>query len=281
MLDKAAVGKIDFSKSNLYTLSIRLSADGFSFFIHDPFSASGLHYFTYPIDSSVPFLANVREMLMGDVFRHVYKRVNVVYADSRFTCVPNGFGAGEEDSFRAFFHYNHKAKENDLVLCNEWGKGNLKILFAVDRFVWDLLSRFNPDVHAYSPAYLLLAYFGNKASWGNTRKMFACMEDGFLYVFCFERGHFLFANSFAVQDASDAAYYLLYAWKQQGYAQERDELHVTESLVSLSGNLLDELRTFVHHVFVMNPDSEFCRLFAGDAAAIPFDLQSVLLFDFK
>ena len=281
MLDRTAIGKIDFNKSNLYTLSIRLSADGFSFFIHDPFSVGGLHYFAYPLERSLPFLANVKGMLREEVFQHAYKRVNVVYADARFTLVPNELLPDEDSRRSTLLYYNHQAKESERVGCNKWERGNLAVLFPVDRSVWELLSRYNPEVHVYSPVVLLLEYFGGKSSLGNTQKMYACMEGDFLYVFCFSRGNLLFANSFEVNGAADAAYYLLYAWKQQGYSQERDELHVSRSLASLPGNLLEELRAFVRHVFVMNPDSGFCRLFAGDADAVPFDLQSLLLFDFE
>lgn len=281
MLDRAAIGKIDFGKSNLYTLSIRLCADGFSFFIYDPFSAQGLHYFPCPVDVSLPFLVNVKRLLAEEVFQYAYKRVNVVCADARFAFFPEGFLPDDEAHYPLFFYSNCRQGEDERVLCNEWERGNVKILFAIGRPVWELLSHACPEVHVYSSATLLLEYFGSKSSWGNTRKMYACIEDGFLYVFCFDRGHFLFGNSFSVHGAADVLYYLLYVWKQQGYAQERDELHVAGSLASFSGDMLDELRVFVRHVFVMNPDSEFCRMFDGDAETVPFDLQSALLFDFK
>ena len=50
MPEKAIAERIDFSKSEQYTLSIRLSTDGFSFSIYNPILDSSLSYFSQEID---------------------------------------------------------------------------------------------------------------------------------------------------------------------------------------------------------------------------------------
>ena len=56
----------------------------------------------------------------------------------------------------------------------------------------------------------------------------------------------------AIYKKIDRVYYLLYIWKQLGFEQERDELHLTGDLNDKE-LLLPELRKFIRQVFIMNP----------------------------
>ena len=49
-------------------------------------------------------------------------------------------------------------------------------------------------------------------------------------LYCYDRNHLLLANSFECKQTADRIYYLLYIWKQLGFEQERDELHMTGDL---------------------------------------------------
>ena len=76
-------------------------------------------------------------------------------------------------------------------------------------------------------------------------------KDG-IDIYCFERGHLLLANSFECTHTEDRIYYLLYAWKQLEFNQERDELHLT-GILPEKDVLMSELKKFILQVFIMNP----------------------------
>jgi len=52
---------IDFSKSEQYTLSIRLSADGFSFSIFNPLNENELFFFDRKVEESLSLTANLKQ----------------------------------------------------------------------------------------------------------------------------------------------------------------------------------------------------------------------------
>ena len=58
MPDRAIAETIDFGKSEQYTLSIRLSTDGFSFSIYNPIHDSSLSFFEKHSDGRQAFHPN-------------------------------------------------------------------------------------------------------------------------------------------------------------------------------------------------------------------------------
>ena len=191
---------IDFTKSKQYTLSIRLSTDGFSFSIYNPIHDDSFSVIEKEIDTSLSLTANLKAVFHeSDFLGHSYKRVNIMLASKRFTIVP--LDLFEEEQADLLFYHNHQKRENETVIYNILKKNNVVIVFGIDR-------------SAYS--FLLLA------------------------------------NSFKCSHTEDRIYYLLYAWKQLEFNQERDELHLTGTLPDKE-ILMNELRKFILQVFIMNP----------------------------
>ena len=76
--------RIDFTKSEQYTLSIRLSADGFSFSIYNPLTDNDFCFVPYPVNTGYSMTANLKEMLTEtETLRYPYKRVNILYDSPR------------------------------------------------------------------------------------------------------------------------------------------------------------------------------------------------------
>ena len=124
--------KIDFSKSEQYTLSIRLSTDGFSFSIYNPIHESSLSFFEKEINASLSLTANLKQIFRETDFLALpYKKVNILMADKRFTHVPAAFF--EEDQAEILFYHNHSPKENEVVLHNVLPRNNMTVIFGMDK----------------------------------------------------------------------------------------------------------------------------------------------------
>ena len=120
------MGNIDFSKSTQYTLSIRLSADGFSFTIHHP-QSEDIHFMTYPTNPSYSMTANIKKMLaVMEELKYPYQSINILIDTPRFILVP--FDIFEDEQTETFFHLHFSPKENETILCNILGKSNVAIL---------------------------------------------------------------------------------------------------------------------------------------------------------
>ena len=253
MPERAMTETIDFSKSEQYTLSIRLSTDGFSFSIYNPIHDSSLSFFEKETDASLSLTANLKTAFRElEFLNHSYKRVNILVTGKRFTQVPLEFF--EEEQADLLFHHNHPKLENEIIRHNILKKNNIVTIFGMDKSTYQFLHEQFPDARFYSQASPLTEYFSIKSRLGNSKKMYASLRNDAIDLYCFERGHLLFANSFECKQTADRVYYLLYIWKQLDFNQERDELHLT-GLIKDKEALIRELRKFILQVFIMNPET--------------------------
>ena len=241
----------DFSKSEQYTLSIRLSADGFSFSVFNPLNDGELSFYERDVEESLSLTANLKQTFREvEWLSHTFRRVNVIMADKRFTFIPLEFF--EDEQAETVFYHNHPQRENETVQYNILPKNNIVVLFGMDKSACTFLNEQYPNIKFYSQASPLIEFFATKSRLGNSRKMYAHLRKDAVDIYTYERGRLLLANSFACKETNDRIYYLLYVWKQLGMEQERDELHLTGCL-SDKDQLLPELRKFIRQVFIMNP----------------------------
>ena len=242
---------IDFTKSKQYTLSIRLSTDGFSFSIYNPIHDDSFSVIEKEIDTSLSLTANLKAVFHeSDFLGHSYKRVNIMLASKRFTIVP--LDLFEEEQADLLFYHNHQKRENETVIYNILKKNNVVIVFGIDRSAYSFLTEQYPEARFYSQSTPLIEYFSVKSRLGNSKKMYVSVRKDGIDIYCFERGHLLLANSFECTHTEDRIYYLLYVWKQLEFNQERDELHLT-GILPEKDVLMSELKKFILQVFIMNP----------------------------
>ena len=242
---------IDFTKSKQYTLSIRLSTDGFSFSIYNPIHDNSQSLFEKEVDTSLSLTANLKNVFHeSDFLSYSYKRVNIMMANKRFTMIP--LELFEEEQAELLFYHNHQKRENETVIYNILKKNNVVVIFGIDKSTYAFLNEQYPEARFYSQSTPLIEYFSIKSRLGNSKKMYASVRKDAIDIYCFERGQLLLANSFECMQTEDRIYYLLYVWKLLEFNQERDELHLTGTL-SDKETLMNELKKFIMQVFIMNP----------------------------
>ena len=159
-------------------------------------------------------------------------------ADKRFTLVPLEFF--EDEQTETLFYHNHPKRENEIVQYNILRKNNAVVLFSMDKSARSFLCEQYPDVRFYSQASSFIEHFSSKSRLGNSRKMYVHLRKDAADLYCYDRNHLLLANSFECKQTADRIYYLLYIWKQLGFEQERDEMHLTGELSDKEA-LLSEL----------------------------------------
>lgn len=242
---------IDFTKSKQYTLSIRLSTDGFSFSIYNPIHDNTQSIIEKEVDTSLSLTANLKNVFQESEFlSYSYKRVNIMIVSKRYTMIP--LELFEEDEADLLFYHNHPKRENETIIYNVLKKNNVVVIFSIDKSTYAFLKEQYPEAHFYSQSTPLIDYFSTKSRLGNSNKMYASIRKDAIDIYCFERGHLLLSNSFECKQTEDRIYYLLFAWKQLEFNQERDELHLT-GLLPDKEILMNELKKFIMQVFIMNP----------------------------
>ena len=136
----------------------------------------------------------------------------------------------EDEQTETVFYHNHPKRDNEVVQYNILHKNNIVVLFGMDKSTCSLLREQYPDIRFYSQASPFIEYFATKSRLGNCRKMYIHLRKEAVDIYAYERGRLIFANAFACKETNDRIYYILYIWKQLGFEQERDELHLTGDL---------------------------------------------------
>lgn len=254
----------DLSKSEQYDLSIRLSADGFSFSVHHPQDNGGDDVFfnTYPVNASYSLTANVKEMIAStEALKHSFRKTNILMDTPRFTPVP--FDLYEDEPVEAFFHHNFPKENNEIILCNILGKSNVALLFGMDKHAHQLLNEHFASARFFACVSPLTEHFTLKSRDSHCRNIYAHLKKETLEVFAFDdKGQLLLINTFGAKQTADKVYYLLFVWKQLGFSQEHDRLWmVGETDEELSARL----RKFLRQVSVL-PQSNH----------LPFDIQTLM-----
>jgi len=160
---------IDFTKSKQYTLSIRLSTDGFSFSIYNPINDNSQSLFEKEVDTSLSLTANLKNVFHeSDFLSYSYKRVNIMIASKRFTMIP--LELFEEEQAELLFYHNHQKRENEIVMYNILKKNNVVVIFGIDKSTYTFLNEQYPEARFYSQSTRSSSIFLSKADWGIVRK---------------------------------------------------------------------------------------------------------------
>ncbi len=254
---------IDFTKSEQYTLSIRLSADGFSFSVHHPQNKEDFYHGFYQVNTSYSMTANIKKMFAAiKELSYPYQHTNILIDTERFTTIP--FELFEDEHTDDLFHHNFQQDDNEIILCNILGKSNIALLFGIDKHAHQALIEHLGQARFFACTSPLTEHFTRLSQEGNCRKLFANIFPGKMDIYAFDKGKPLLINSFRCKTESDQVYYLLFIWQQLGFNQENDQLWLRENTDS-SQKLLMELNKFLRKVFILPTENN-----------LPFDLQTLI-----
>ena len=255
---------IDFNQSEQHLLSIRLSADGFSFSICHHQKKDDCFFVPYPVNVSCSMTANLKDMIAStEALRHPYRKVNVLVDTPRYTPIP--FDLYEDEQLDTLFYHNFSKIDNETVLCNISGKSNTAILFGMDKHTHQLLNENFPNARIFASVSPMTEFFAQDSRQQNCRMLYAHIKKHAIEVFGFDKGKMLFINTFACKQVSDQVYYLLYVWQQLGFSQENDRLRLVGD--KCSQELPAELGKFLRNITPCETTQ----------TNIPFDIQTLLI----
>lgn len=252
------IQKVDFSKSEQYTLSIRINTDGFSFSIYNPLSDNPYTFFDLDIDRKLPLIANFKALVTNHPFlSQLYKRVNILIGDTKTIVHP--LNLFNPDICQELYYFGQKLLNTNTQVCyNTLEANNLTIIYGANKILYKFLNEHFRNPRFFAQNTPLIAYYSQKSKEGNTKKMFVHIQAETMHLFCLNKGKLLLTNAFNASETSNQVYYILYIWKQLTYSQERDELFLSGNLEDKT-NLLDAIKKYIANVSVLNP-SEYLDL---------------------
>ena len=273
MTEETSLRKLDFNMSKHFTLSIRLSSDCFAFSIFNPLNEEPLTYIIRNVDKDISLPANLKQLFRNNSFlNHPFFKVNVIIDTKRYTMVP--FEIFDDDAVDDIFNFNvPKGEETEEIIYNILPKANTVVLFGMDKLIEQLFNDEYSNIRFFAHISPLAEYFTVKSSEGNSKKIYVFIKTDAIDVFCLDHGNLLLVNTYICKATADICYYILCVWKQLGYDQEHDELHLAGNIPDKE-KLLSKLNNFIKNVYFVSSES---KLGVTDDVKVPFDLQTLNL----
>ena len=237
------------NNTSIYNLSIRITADGFSFFVTETISGDLIHREDFTIHEDEPLSRTLAKMLVRPTIQRLqYNKVRLVI-DTDSTCIP--LDEFKRDDLNTFYQlvFDNADLEANKVCYTVLPNLDVVELFTVPNDICDAISEIYPDViltNSYATVMERTAAFCQRRNPAN-RPLFVYAQNKQLFVYCIYQNELLFANSFMVENGQTALYFLLSVWKELG-------LDVRENTCFIAGDpepakkLAEEARDYLLHV---------------------------------
>lgn len=257
-----------------HTLSIRLSADGFSFSVTNNTEKDVFQYETLRIQPNISLTANIKQYLYPhELLQKQFKNINILIDTPHYTTVP--FELFEDEQAETIYHHCHSQRPGEKVLYNILDRCNTVVLFAIDKSTYTLLKELYPQARIFASISPLIEHMAGKSRIGGNRKTFLHLNRRTTDILVFDHGHPLLINTFPTQNHTDCTYYTLNIWEKLQLAQERDELYIVGHQPHKE-MIVQELGAYIKSISTINPVAEFNRSTAASNEAVPYDLLSLL-----
>lgn len=253
--------------SGKYIVSIRLRSDGFSFSGYIP-SVPG-SFFCLPVrfTPGSHYVDTLKEIFFAHpFFAWTFQQVRIITETSHYTLIPEVLY--DEKRKHEFLDF---ALSSPAISCAADVWQEKVLLYPIDAEVEAFCSRsfIAPRFYAHLTPELLFWEKDNLKRQPAGR-LYVALHEKMIDLVCFRRGELVFVNSFAVSQAEDILYYILYVWKQLGLDQEKDELFM-HGKPEMYSRVAESLHTYLRHVSPVEIPSETYLL--GEAFALaPMDL---------
>ena len=265
---------IDFTKTRQYTLSIRLSTDGFCFTVHNPSVANEYAYQPYRIDPLKPLVSNLKcAVEETEILKHTYGAINIILADANYTLIPKEYYAEQYEA--EFYRLNSSSTANSTILRNVVGDEQAVLLFDVEKQLHKYITTRYPKAKVYAAIAPLINFGVERSYAANKKYCFLHVHKRRIDFMCYENAAPLFVNSFHYRSAADALYFLLNCWTMLNLSQTDDTLHIAGDSHQIK-TLTQEIKKFIQNIHTIHPAEEFHSTELARIDEMPFDLQTLI-----
>ena len=214
---------IDLAHSEKYILSIRVTANGFSFCISCPSDPAVFHFEETSLGNKLSQAESVKKLIFDfDFFSQAFKETIVTIVSPHYTLVPDAFF--DKKRKQELFDLNFYGIKG-VALSDEWN--DCHIIYNIDETLYSFLSRhlWNPKFqHQITP---LLDFFHRYENESGKNRCFVDFHhhNKNISVICFsQENKLLSANIFPTTAAPDVSYFIASVWEKSNFDQTEDRL---------------------------------------------------------
>ena len=262
------------------SLSIRLRADGFSFFVCDVQSNTliqGEHF-------AASDACSLAEQLQRELGRPEYfnRQIGQAYV---LVCTPSTHVPLEafrrEEAVDLFsFTFPQQSMLDSRVAYTILPELESVELFAISRDVEDAILQYYPTARIFASRSMLIERLSRYAddNLSDCHYLFCCLADEGIEVITFANGRLRYANTFAEKQKTNIQYFVLNVWQMLGLEAESDRLIIVadEAYPELK-LLLQGFGLYLRNVDSIQPSELFPNVALARERKMPLDLKALLL----
>ena len=237
-------------------------------------NASDIRLMHYSLNSGISMAANLREaMRQTDMGRDGCKRCYLMVDTPRLLVPIEMFCEAEKEEL---YSHSFPKMRNDYVEQNVVADINAVVLFSLNKDIKTVVADRIPDTRVVCAMAPVWKHLYQRSFTGSRNKLFAYFHEGIMDLASFGHNKARFANSFKIAGSNDAAYFILYAWKQLQMDQHQDEIHLVGDFDD-KDSVVETLKRYVRRAYVINPVSDFNRSPIAQIEGMPYDVMVYLI----
>ena len=257
-------------------LYLRLSEDGLCLARYEKGIRSGFPYSARRLSPQSAAEELLREACQTDpVAQGPTRNVEVVVSGS-VTPVPLTYF--QEEYCETYFDYcfpNEGKKRR--VFYDTVAAANVVLLFSLEDRLCRAVEEHFENVHYTATLTAVVRHFAMKDERTRaSRSLYAYCHESACDVAVFAEGQLQLLNTYRVNEATDAAYYILNVAKELKLDLLRTPLQIAGT-AELRAAIGEELQKYAQNVLHLNPIAEFQRHPVAQKAGIPYDLMTLLI----
>ncbi|MGL5787589.1 MAG: DUF3822 family protein [Bacteroidales bacterium] len=262
---------LDFTKSEQYSLSIRLRPDGFSFYVTDPNQSGTFYSKDITFGEGCDYNESIKKYVFDESYLLLpYRSVSVLMDISVYQLIPNPFF--DREYAEDMFYTGKNQAPGKKVMINSLRRNEYHLLFEIDHTLFSFLTRTFGINRVYAHISPLMEYFSKKAKSGNS-KAFVCLGKQGFDICVYKNGILQAAVNEHVQELNDYLFHILSIWQTFGLDQYADELYICGENHH-SDELNSLLKRYIHKV---SPVSSPLSLTLKEENIIPLEIQTLPL----
>jgi len=261
------------------SLSIRLCADGFSFFVCDLQTSSLIRGEHFQLSDSVALADQLsQELCRPDYFNRQIDQCFVLVCTPS-TRVPIEEFHREEAAALYALTFSGQDLTHQRVAYNILPQLESAELYAIPASVEEAILQFYPTARFFASRAILMErlLLLEEDQPTESRRLYVCSETEGYSLYAFEGRRLRFANTFQVASVADALYFILSIWKQLGMDQQKDCLRFIAPQSSRDESLRSQLSEYLMKIDVLTSTDIFPRVPLSREKQVPVDLMALLL----
>ena len=224
---------IDFTQSEKYILSIRLTPNGFYFSINCPTDQKTFYQNSIIFSNNTSYLKNLEKLLFDFAFfSHNFLKINVIYVNEVFTLVPKDYYVKREEADLLFFNF---MKIPSRVMSKDVVELDCRVIWGMDEIIHSFLCRTLLNPSFLNNISVLIPFFYKLHNKSTSALFINFNNDDMIDAIAFTNEKLIFAKTFVAKMLLEDSYSIQKIWEVLRLDSQKDKLFFIGRTIDSAG----------------------------------------------